>query len=283
MIALVVVTYNRLHLLRRCVEDVLLRTSDATREIVIWNNASDDGTAAYLETLDDPRIRSVHHDRNLGTSAYASAVALTASPYIVELDDDVIEAPVHWDRTLLDAFEQIPNLGHLAADLKEDPNDSAYRYLEYAKAHRNVWTAQSVGDIRILEGPTPGGCAMTSRAVYDRVGGFGRHKKLVFWHETEAYVRAVRKHGYRTAILEDLKVWHAGSPYYSAPSQAKLEFHAHRARTEARKNFVKRLILAVPGARRLNSRRRWFAPPDDYTPPRFGRHDDTEPTTSRDG
>ena len=50
MIAVIVLTYNRAHLLERCVEDVLLRTSDATREIIIWNNASDDETKEYLES-----------------------------------------------------------------------------------------------------------------------------------------------------------------------------------------------------------------------------------------
>ena len=56
---MVVLTHNRVHLLRKNVENVLLRTSPATREIVIWNNASTDGTGEYLDSLDDPRIRVV--------------------------------------------------------------------------------------------------------------------------------------------------------------------------------------------------------------------------------
>jgi GT2 family glycosyltransferase len=271
MIAVVVLTHNRAHLLKRCVEDVLLRTSPATREIVIWDNASDDETKAYLSRVTDDRISVVHHDANIGTSAYAPAVALTSSPYIVELDDDVIEAPDHWDETMLNAFRNIPNIGHLAADLKEDPNDSAYCYLKYVKESRNVFTPREVNGVRILEGPTPGGCAMTSREVYDRVGGFRQHKKLIFWHETHAYVRDVLRGGYRTAILEDLQVWHAGSPYYSEPSRAKLEFHEHYARAKARKDLVKKAILRIPFAAAMNDRYGWFAPPDHYKPPDFGR------------
>ena len=74
------------------------------------------------------------------------------------------------------------------------------------------------------------------------------------------------KLGYRTAILEELKVWHAGSPYYSKPSAAKLAFHEHYARTEARKNVVKRALLAVPFVAALNERHRWFSPPEHYVP-----------------
>ena len=248
-----------------------MRTSPATREVVIWDNASEDGTRAYLAGVDDPRFTVVHHEDNIGTNAYARAVALTSAPYIVEVDDDVIEAPHGWDRAMHDAFVKIPSIGYLVADLKQDPNDSAYCYLQHVKDKGDVFTRKEVAGVRILEGPTGGGCAMTSREIYDRVGGFRQHRKLVFWHEAGAYVRDLRKHGYRTAYLEDLKVWHAGSPYYSDPPRAKLEFHEHRARALARKNLVKALILRMPFASALNARYRWFDPPHQYTPPDFGR------------
>jgi O-antigen biosynthesis protein len=267
MIAVIVLTHDRVHLLRRCVEHVLLRTSPATREIVIWDNASQDETRAYLSSMQDPRLTVVHHEENIGTNAYARAAAMTSAPFIVEVDDDVVEAPQHWDKTMLDAFLKIPKIGYLVADLKEDPNDSAYRYLQYVKEQRNVFTPKEIDGVRILEGPTGSGCAMTSREVYDRVGGFRQHSKLVFWHEAAAYVKDVRKLGYRTAYLRDLKVWHAGSPYYSRPSQAKLAFHEHRSEVNARKDFVKRIVLAMPFASSLNERFRWFDPPDDYEPP----------------
>jgi GT2 family glycosyltransferase len=274
MISVIVLTHNRLHLLQRCVRDVLLRTSSLTDEIVIWNNASEDGTSEYLATLDDPRMTVVDHDENIGTNAYARAVELTSGAYIVEVDDDVIEAPHGWDETLLEAYRKIANIGYLVADLKEDPNDSAYRYLEYVKNERNVFVRKEIDGVNILEGPTGSGVAITSREVYDRVGGFRQHKELVFWHEAAAYVRDVRRLGYRTAILEDLKVWHAGSPYYSEPSRAKLEYHRHRMRTKAKIDLVKGIVLRIPGVAALNDRYALFAPPDRYTPPEFGRAPD---------
>ena len=267
VISVIVLTHNRAHLLERCVEDVLLRTSSATTEIVIWDNASEDGTAAFLSTVDDPRIRVVTHEKNIGTNAYASAAALTTQPYIVEVDDDVIEAPAGWDKQLLDAFRRIPKMGYLSANLVDDPNDSASQYIKYLREERNAYTRREVEGIAILEGPTGGGCTMTSRALYDRIGGFRQNPKLVFWHEDAAYVRDVHRLGYGSAMLEDLRVWHAGSPYYSEPSRAKIAFHEHRERTEGRKNLVKRAILAVPFMASLNNRRRWFDPPEEYEPP----------------
>ena len=74
-IAIVVLTHNRAHLVSKCVENVLKRTSDATREIVIWDNASTDETQEYLATVDDPRIRVIRSEQNIGQSAYARAFA----------------------------------------------------------------------------------------------------------------------------------------------------------------------------------------------------------------
>jgi GT2 family glycosyltransferase len=45
-IAIVVLTHSRVHLLQQCVENVLARTSTLTREIVIVDNGSTDGTKA---------------------------------------------------------------------------------------------------------------------------------------------------------------------------------------------------------------------------------------------
>ena len=93
-IAIVVLAHNRLELLRQCVDNVLggERRSE-TREIVVWDNASSDGTPAFLDSLADPRIRVVHHPRNIGQNGYAEAFASTKSEFMIDLDDDVIDAP----------------------------------------------------------------------------------------------------------------------------------------------------------------------------------------------
>jgi GT2 family glycosyltransferase len=283
VIAIVVVTYNRLHLLRQCVANVLLRTSEKTREIVIWNNASEDGTREFLDSLDAPRIRVVHHGENIGTNAYREAFKTTSQPYLVEMDDDVIEAPPRWDEALLDAFGKIPDIGYLAATLRDDPNDSDSQYIKYLREKRNAYTRHEYGDVTILEGPTGGGCTMTSRELYERVGGFGRQNKRVFWHEDAAYVRDILRLGYRAAFLEGVTVWHAGSPYYSPESPAKVAFHIRQARRRARKDFVKNVLLSLPFFARLNARHDWFDPPHRYVPPPIERFEDRALADAADG
>jgi GT2 family glycosyltransferase len=270
VISIVVLTQNRLALLRRCVEYVLLRTSEKTREIVIWNNGSEDGTVEYLDSLIDPRFRIVHSPENIGMNAYAQAFALTKQEYLIELDDDVVEAPHHWDETLLQAFLRLPKIGFLSASLVDDPNDSASQYIKYLREQQRAFTRREVNGVVILEGPTGGSCTMTSRELYKRVGGFKQNTKFIYWREDAAYVKDLRRLGYGAAVLESLSIWHAGGPYYSEPNPAKNPLYRHEGRIKARKDFVKKILLALPFATTINERYKFFAPPVEYEAPDFG-------------
>lgn len=258
-IAVVVLTHNRVHLLPKCVENVLLRTSPATREIVIWNNASTDETAEYLDSLDDPRIRVVHSEKNIGQNAYAEAFALTTAPYLVELDDDVVEAPPDWDATLLDAFRRLPHVGFLAADLENDPHDPASRMRHHVRAHEYVPVEEN--GVRLLSGPAGGGCAITSRELNQRVGGFRQDSKQVFWLEDQAYISDISRLGFKAAVLADLRVHHTGGPYYTVSSKEKEQYWANYWKRRARRLAVKKVVFRLPFFRRLNARFGWFEPP----------------------
>jgi GT2 family glycosyltransferase len=258
MISIVVVTLNRLELLRKCVENVLDRT-ESTSEIVIWNNASTDGTAAYLTTLTDRRLRVVHSPANVGLNAYARAFRMTTAPYMVELDDDIVDAPPAWDSTLLDAYIRLPEVGYLAADLVDDPDDQVSRFRHFVRPHE--YRAYSANGVRLLEGPTGGGCALTARQLSDRVGGFPEHHEIYF-NEDGEYIAKIAELGYRAAILADLRVHHTGGPGFTYQSPEKIEFWAKWYQKTVRKQRFKRALLRLPLASRVNARYTLFQPPD---------------------
>lgn len=258
-IAVVVLTHNRLHLVSKCVENVLLRTSEATREIVIWDNASTDGTAEYLASLDDPRIRVMRSEENVGQNGYARAFRTTTSPYLIELDDDVTDAPARWDATMLDAYLRLPQIGFLAADLEDDPNDEASRFRHQVRPHEYALVEEN--GVRLLTGPAGGGCAMTDRELHERVGGFKENPKEVFWLEDQAYIGQIGEIGYKPAVLADLRVHHTGGPYYSSIPKEKAEYWRKYWARKARRTTAKKVLVKVPGVRRLNARFGWFVAP----------------------
>lgn len=262
-IAVVVLTYNRVHLLRQCVENVLLRTSAATQEIVIWDNGSTDGTPAYLASLDDPRFTIVRSEANIGQNGYARAFARTRADYLVELDDDVVDAPPNWDARLLDAFRRLPGVGFLAADLEDDEHDEATHVRYRVRPHE--YRPDTVNGVELLRGPTGGAMAMTSREVYDRVGGFRQHPRLVFWQEEPAYIEDIAAVGYEAAVLASLRIRHTGGPYYTEIPAEKAAFWDAYWRRQARRTAVKRALFALPFFGRLNARYGWFRDPRSAT------------------
>ena len=99
---------------------------------------------------------------------------MVSSAYLVELDDDVVDAP-ELGRDPARCVSPAPGVGYLAADLEDDPYDVAtdYRY----RIRPDEYTEIVVNGVRLLEGPPGGACAMTSRDLYDRVGGFRQDSK----------------------------------------------------------------------------------------------------------
>ena len=257
-IAVVVLTFNRSHLLQRCLDNVLARTSDLTTEIVVVDNASTDSTAAVLARYHDPRARIVRNSRNIGQSAYRSAFAQTTADYLIELDDDVVDAPESWDRTLFDAFERLPGMGFLAANLVDDPNDVTAKIMYGPSARAYRYEEQD--GVKLKLGPVGGWCAITSRVIYDEVGGF-RRSRHTFWLEDAAYITDIRARGYEAAIVDDLRVAHAGGEFYAPLSPAKTAYWRWFRRRNRLRRAVKRALLAMPMMRTLNARYRWFRAP----------------------
>jgi glycosyltransferase involved in cell wall biosynthesis len=64
-VGILIPTYNRLTLLQKSLASVLDQTHQAL-EVVVIDNGSTDGTAAHMATLNDPRVRYVVNDQNLG-------------------------------------------------------------------------------------------------------------------------------------------------------------------------------------------------------------------------
>jgi glycosyltransferase involved in cell wall biosynthesis len=84
-------TRNRSPLLASAIESVLVQ-SFQDFELLVSDNASTDDTAAIVERIEDPRLRSVRHDSDIGPTANFNACLRAAEGEFVLLlcDDDVL-------------------------------------------------------------------------------------------------------------------------------------------------------------------------------------------------
>lgn len=95
-IAAVVVTYNRKELLCRCLQ-ALDAQQEPKLDVLVFDNASTDGTEAAVRSLALPRVHYNNTGRNLGGAGGFSygirAAAQAGYEYIWVMDDDTIPEP----------------------------------------------------------------------------------------------------------------------------------------------------------------------------------------------
>ena len=102
--AVVIVTYNREKLLRECIRQVEVQTVPANK-IVIVNNASTDGTAAYLSRLTAMgKYHIINCTKNIGgAGGFAMGLSKIVSydvDCILFIDDDAMLSPDYMKKLL---------------------------------------------------------------------------------------------------------------------------------------------------------------------------------------
>ncbi len=92
-LGVIIVTFNRLELLKECINACLNQTYKF-KEIFIFNNASTDGTKSYLDSLKNNKITISHSKENLGGAFgfYEGVRHFEYSDldYVLLIDDDAI-------------------------------------------------------------------------------------------------------------------------------------------------------------------------------------------------
>lgn len=86
-------SYNRLHYLPSAIESTLGQTF-GDFELLVIDNGSTDGTIACVESYQDPRLRLLVNERNLGAfGSLKRAIELASGDYLYFMHDDDIMEP----------------------------------------------------------------------------------------------------------------------------------------------------------------------------------------------
>lgn len=118
MIATVIVTYNRLTLLKECIA-ALEQQTFSDFDIIVVNNNSTDGTGEYLSSIEKKRIKVINLNKNIGGAGGFNA----GLRYSVEhgyshtwlMDDDVI--PSHNSLEILSNYKKTEQYGFLSSSV----------------------------------------------------------------------------------------------------------------------------------------------------------------------
>lgn len=212
-VSIVILTYNKINALKLCLSSLLQTLDKVNKEIIIWNNNSDDGTLEYLQGFEQahPFIKIVNSKENIGNNAKSKLVELAKGDFIIGVDDDVISFPDSWVEEMVCAYKSVPFMGYLAADVVQDEKTNGAKYTESYYSEKDYFD----GKIIIQYGPVGGWCFMISREVYNEVGKLLTVMNRKFIFEDGDYQLRASHSGYKSGILKNLKVYHATGEYYN--------------------------------------------------------------------
>ena len=115
VVSVTIVTYNSGRFIKRCLESVLAQRYQP-KEIIIVDNASNDGTTDILEQFED-RCQVHYNNENVGfAAAQNQAIRLSGGDWVLTLNPDVLLLP-NFIQALVDAGQLDPKAGSICGKL----------------------------------------------------------------------------------------------------------------------------------------------------------------------
>ncbi len=199
LISINITTYNRAHLLPRCIDSVLRQTYP-NLEIIIVDDCSTDDTENVVQRYirKDTRIKYIGHVKNLG-NAYTRNTALRncKGKYIAFLDDDDEWIDDDKLKKQVGVFEEYPhsNLGIVCSNV---------RFIGKGKSRIEKLSLPVDMKKAILKGNSiiHNSTVLTTRRILQKVGGFDI--KLKRGIDSDFYRNCILRFGYRVILLPDI-------------------------------------------------------------------------------
>ncbi len=183
LVSVVIVSWNRMEDIRRCLESIQ-RSTYPSIEVIVVDNNSTDGTVEMLES-DFPQVRVIANAENRGACAARNqGFAAAKGDYIVILDDDS-EIGTDCLPQVVERFDQKKDIGVLT--------------FKIVRTHDGGVSTQGMkGEVCAFWG-----CgAAFRRGVVQQAGGF-REELFVFCEEYDLSVRLLN-HGFKILYCPDI-------------------------------------------------------------------------------
>ncbi|MEW9123297.1 MAG: glycosyltransferase [Thermotaleaceae bacterium] len=209
--SIILLTFNQLHFTKLCVDSIRKYTDEGTYEIIVIDNHSTDGTAAWLKEQED--IQALFNDENLGfPKGCNQGIKLATGDNILLLNNDVIVTP-HWLSNLTRCLCSAEDIGAVGAVTNSCSNYQtipiSYKNMEemipFAQKHnlsnRSLWEERT----RLI-----GFCLLIKKEVVEKIGLLDERFSPGNF-EDDDYCHRIRRAGYRLILCKDTFIHHFGS------------------------------------------------------------------------
>lgn len=193
--SIVIPVFNQVAYTRQCLK-FLEKYTDVPYELVIIDNASTDGTAAFLQGV---RATVLTNGTNLGcAAAWNQGVKASRGRYVVLLNNDVLVTP-GWLGRLVNFMAAA---GHEIVSPAVRAGNLNYDLLPYAEAFARACARATRREVSAC-------CMVIAREVFDRVGLFDEGFQVGTFEDVDFLWRA-RRAGVTMAMTGAVLVHHFG-------------------------------------------------------------------------
>jgi GT2 family glycosyltransferase len=238
--SILIVTYNNLDLTRLCLASLQRYAGAVPFEIIVVDNASSDGTPAWLRASEArallPLTIALNGDNRGFAAGNNQAAAHARGDILVFLNNDCVVTP-GWLDTLVAHLDRDRALALVGPVTNSGGNAEAQLGTRYAEldgmlAFAHDYTAAHAGEV-IDVSMLPLFCTAMRRETFNAVGGLDEgYGRGLF--EDDDLALAVKRHGGRVALARDVFVHHYGGAAFSRlpPSQYLRLWWENRRRFE---------------------------------------------------
>jgi len=235
-LAVILPVFNQVEFTKDCI-DSLKSAAPFLTELIIVNNASEDGTSNYLAQLQnkDDRVKVIENKMNLGfPEAINQGLREVTSDFVVIANNDIIFTE-GWATRLIDVAESNPSIGivgpisnsvsgvQLDKNAKYDSIEQMHKYAEKVKG-KNAGKYFEFPRVAFL-------CTLIKREVIEKIGGLDERFSPGNFEDDDFCLRA-QTAGYKTVIAQDVFIHHYGSKSFKAKGE---KAYAERLETNKQK------------------------------------------------
>jgi hypothetical protein len=197
-LSLVVLTWRRPALLQHTLDALRVALAETDVELIIGVNDDLPETRMVVERSGADKV--LFSPKNIGLELYKSLFELAEGQYIIEVDDDVFQFPVGFDRQIIECLEARPDLGfvgHWPVSFVDAVSGASLPPAE------SLHQRDTVAGHPFGYGPVAGACAGIRREDFLMINGFSRAALTHHSGEEPQLIRKLAVYGRLSGVILD--------------------------------------------------------------------------------